>query len=68
MMFRVAPLFPGWRRFVYLVLSGAGRRAELMYATTGIKPAWSEAEGPLERAMSVELKSCKLLHRCCMQA
>jgi len=32
---------------------------------SAVKPACSEAEGPLERAMSVELKSCKLLRRCC---
>ena len=33
---RTALFFPGLRRFVYLVRMGAGRRAELMYVTTGI--------------------------------
>ena len=34
-MFRTPPLFSGLRRFVYLVQRGAGRRAMLVYATTG---------------------------------
>ena len=32
--FRIPLLFPGLRRYVYLVRRGVGRRAELMYVTT----------------------------------
>jgi len=33
--FRIHTVFPWLRRFVYLVLRGAGRRAKLMYTTMG---------------------------------
>ena len=34
--FRTSPLFSGLIRFVYLVRTGAGRRAQLTYVTAGI--------------------------------
>jgi len=34
--FRTSPLFRGLIRFVYLVRTGAGRRAQLTYVTAGI--------------------------------